>query len=686
MATLPAASSAVPAPAAPARAGWLRVALLALMLAAFARVAYDLGGKNLWWDESLSLQRAESPLRLLLPGTLMIKDGFSEQPTIDQHPFLLFLLQKGLIALAGNDESVLRFIPAAAAVLLVPALYTFGRALARRGVLPPAAAGWAALLAAFSPFLLWYGQEARPYTLWALLAVVSTYLLLISTEAEHRLRRRRAGYAVTLALFLATHFFAVFLLPVHAAMIYGALAAHNRRRAARGALGLLAAGAALGAFVGYRLIVQGGSGANFKPITLGILLPDLLNAFSMGLSVRITDVWWLDLLWGALLLAGVAWSLRSRAARRAGGWIVPACLVTPIVALMVVNSVQPVYMNARHLSLLIGPFLLLAGAGLAVINLRRTWPAPLLAAVLLAGYAYSTVNYFTLEEYAKDDFAGLGAYMAGRIMPGDAVIYYPAASWRIFDYYAPLERVRAAQAAGAPVAVYGMPLIGGDWDATFAALEEIARTHRRVWLLKSGTHPYADLEGRLEEWLHANLVNIRDVTFFSQSSLRAQLYLPESPAVEGEPPPVEQSAGTRFGDLVGLAGFDVGADAPGLPTPLTLYWRVDAPTDRRYKYLLQLVERSPDGSTNVLATVEREPYDGDVPTIYWQPGQTIREYVELPTQALEQPGGGELALALQVYDAETLEKLPVTDAGAGEAAPDGTTVLLRFPPLDTGAP
>ena len=184
------------------------------------------------------------------------------------------------------------------------------------------------------------------------------------------------------------------------------------------------------------------------------------------------------------------------------------------------------------------------------------------------------------------------------------------------------------------------------------------------------------------------MVNIRDLQFFSQSSLRSQLYLPGSPAIEGAPPTVEHTAGTRFGGLMQLEGFDVAPDAPGLPTPLTLYWRVDEATDRRYKYLLQLVERNPDGSMNVLATVEREPYDGDVPTIYWDADETIREYVELPTQELAAPADGDLYLALLVYDTETLEKLPVTDAGAGELAADGTTVLLRFPPLDgaTGAP
>ena len=52
-----AASTLAPAAPAPASAGglrayWPRALLLALTLAAFARVAYDLGGKSLWWDET----------------------------------------------------------------------------------------------------------------------------------------------------------------------------------------------------------------------------------------------------------------------------------------------------------------------------------------------------------------------------------------------------------------------------------------------------------------------------------------------------------------------------------------------------------------------------------------------------------------------------------------------------------
>jgi len=58
-------------------------------------------------------------------------------------------------------------------------------------------------------------------------------------------------------------------------------------------------------------------------------------------------------------------------------------------------------MNARHMSLIAGFYILLVGAGLSVIQNRMRsgqWVAAVLALVLLGGSAYSTFNY-----YADDD-------------------------------------------------------------------------------------------------------------------------------------------------------------------------------------------------------------------------------------------------------------------------------------------
>jgi hypothetical protein len=95
---------------------------------------------------------------------------------------------------------------------------------------------------------------------------------------------------------------------------------------------------------------------------------------------------------------------------------------------------------------------------------------------------------------------------------------------------------------------------------------------------------------------------------------------------------------------------------------------------------LTLEEVRPDGTTQVLALTEREPYDGAIPTIYWQPNQTIVEYSELPPPSSPyttwpHPQNAQEAaryrVNLQVYRADTLQKLPVTHAegvdGAGES-------------------
>jgi len=139
----------------------MRWALLILILFAFARLVWRLDAKNLWLDEGFSLQRAESSWPDLLRGILPIPDGVNTVRTIDQHPFGYFVALGLMVRLAGKSEFALRFPAVMASTLLVPACWALARRLARRSILPPATPTWAVLLAAISPFYLWYGQEVR---------------------------------------------------------------------------------------------------------------------------------------------------------------------------------------------------------------------------------------------------------------------------------------------------------------------------------------------------------------------------------------------------------------------------------------------------------------------------------------------------------------------------------------------
>ncbi|MEZ4580501.1 MAG: hypothetical protein R3A10_02390 [Caldilineaceae bacterium] len=182
---------------------------------------------------------------------------------------------------------------------------------------------------------------------------------------------------------------------------------------------------------------------------------------------------------------------------------------------------------------------MLLGAGLGVVTVRQRLAGVALALLLLAGVGVSTVNYFTLEEYDKDDFHRLGEYLDGRIMPGDLVILKPPFSWRHFAYYLPNADITDPQVRANGIDVYGMPLLLRSWDDSAALLDELTASHPRTWLLISGTHPYADLDGNVEAWFDQHMFQLDDVTYFSHSSLRSKLYLPAPPVLQTPPDQVE---------------------------------------------------------------------------------------------------------------------------------------------------
>lgn len=710
-----------------------RFALLLLILLAFARLAWGLDGKALWWDESLTLQRAESPWTALLRGTLWIDDGVHRAPTTDQHPPLYFVLAGALVRLAGTSEFVLRWPAVLAATLFVPALWALARHLVRRGVLPTRTPIWSALLASLSPFLLWYGQEARPYALWATLTVVSTHLLLRATSDQpfptkesrgkerHTVnnepvppleaRRLEEGflwfiYALSLLLLLATHYYAIFLLPVHALWIFLWLLPRRRALAVASAGGVLLAGGAIGFAVAQRILRDGGGG-NFASVSLPVLSRDLLNAFSLGLSVDVSRVFWLDLVFLAVALAGVAWALRSWRALRAGGWLALALVLVPVGMLLVVLRFYDAYMNARHMSLLAGGWLLLVGAGLAAIGHRQRFVAAALGTLLAGGMIASSVNYFTLERYDKGaEWAPLTEHLRTHLLPGDRVLLNPPYSWRIFDYYLPIDEL---ERQGASLEAIGVPQLrplgervvaAAGWPQTEAALAALADTPGRVWHVSLGDHPHMDPDDRVEAWLAAHFFELDRRQYRSGSSLHADLYTP-TPPVYSEPISIGremdgESLDIDFGGRMKLVATEV---APPLTTtsalPVTLAWQITerqgAQPDARIKYILRLEERLTDGTVRTLAQSEREPFGG-WPTIsmnLWRPTQTIVEQSALPLVAL--PGGpsadwatvdwANASLAVELYDASTLERLPVmhavhTTGGTKSLEVFDTTVLL----------
>jgi hypothetical protein len=369
---------------------------------------------------------------------------------------------------------------------------------------------------------------------------------------------------------------------------------------------------------------------------------------------------------------------------RAGGWLLPLGLLIPVVLILLANTIQSVYMNARHLSLLGGAMIVLVGGGMALLWQRQRWLTTGLAVVLTAGLLYSTMNYYTQPAFGKDDYSAMGRYLQANLLPNDVVLISPAWSWRIFTYYLPLDLIDRAAQRGAHTAHYGAPLLhDAPWPENEAFLKGLQHEYRRIWLARSGTHPYLDPDGAVPTWLRTNnAMRLTEEKFFSPTSfLDLELFLTKPPVYEGMEPPAMQPVDVHFGDLIRLVGYDIEAPLqPGYALPITLYWQVAERPTVNYKYILQLVQIADDGTSQVAAQTEIEPYYGQIPTTFWDPGKTIVEYTSLPPVELDRAAAAHYRLTLQLYDATSLEKLAVAtqDAATVTVAADGQQVILPF--------
>lgn len=129
---------------------------------------YHLDWQSLWLDEAATLWYSSSGYtgvwNYVLSG--------------EYNPPLYYWITTFMLNF-GNSEFILRFIPCIVGVLTIPAVYLLGREWRNETVGLVAAA-----LLAFSPFHIYYSQEARAYTLAVLFVVLMLYSYLRATKTK----------------------------------------------------------------------------------------------------------------------------------------------------------------------------------------------------------------------------------------------------------------------------------------------------------------------------------------------------------------------------------------------------------------------------------------------------------------------------------------------------------------------
>jgi 4-amino-4-deoxy-L-arabinose transferase-like glycosyltransferase len=168
--------------------------LISLTLVGAILRFYNLGYNSIWLDEASTLNFAIKSI----PDIWLATTAGEFNPP-------LFYWTEHIMLIFGNSEVVLRFIPALLGVLTIPLIYLVGKEFMDRNTGIIAAAAFA-----FSPFLVYYSQEARAYSMmlfFVTFAMVFYFRALKSNDLANW-----ALFGLLSALAFWTHFYALVII------------------------------------------------------------------------------------------------------------------------------------------------------------------------------------------------------------------------------------------------------------------------------------------------------------------------------------------------------------------------------------------------------------------------------------------------------------------------------------------
>jgi len=432
-----------------ARHHWLLVGLIGF---AFALRMMGLGSESLWRDEIDAIRFASQPLGSLL--RFFVVPG--------QNGPLYYLLLRPWLALAGRSEVALRFFSVAFGTLAIPLIYRLGRRL-----FPslPALALLAALLAAGSPYLVWYGQEGKMYTLVVALVLFSMdrYLAALERGGWHRWLL----YVVGTSVALYVHLLAALMVPAQA-LLFAFMDAETRRTRWKPWLASMAV-LTLPYLPLLRwqlpMILTPDSATGYPFVPLPEMLVSLLANYSLG--VLHGDLRWRVVLFvGLLLAAGLVW--QGRRSRLRSLAVLVCWLLVPVLGFFLITLVRPMF-TARYLIFVLPAYLLLLAAGGVAVGRLSRLLAGLWLVALLAASGLGVWNQARTP--VKADFRQATQYVASHQTPDDLILFQIPYGRHSFDYYYELAQQTAPPQPAEPVASGGfrafLPLVAGGGRAPY---------------------------------------------------------------------------------------------------------------------------------------------------------------------------------------------------------------------------
>ena len=655
---------------------WLLMVLVVLIASGLR--LFRIGSQSFWNDEGNSARLAERSIDLIIEGARG-----------DIHPPGYYLALHYWWAIFGESEPALRGFSALSGVALV--VFTFW--VARRLFADVIVGQLAAVLVAINPFLVYYGQEARMYSVLALLAMASTWALLVWWRQGAQSVRARPWPLALYALFavagLYTHYaFAFVMLAQGLTVGFWAL----NSRTSPNPLHRLSSWV-----VAYLALVV-------------LYLPWLPTAWrhvttwsspreTHGLPEALSEIWRLlnfgqtiptHVVTGGLIAAGALVFLSflppvdNRGSKTNGPsyrlrWGLLAMLILlPIGLILGFGLFRAAYQ--KFLLVAVPPLSILSARGFVggwrIANGIGVWGERdaavgyravmfFFAALFLFDTGRSLNNLYFDEAYARADYRAIAQRVEENARPGDAVLLNAPNQWEVFTYYHPDDSHVFPLARDRPL----------DVAVNEAELQQIVADHQRLFAIFWGDAE-SDPHRFIESWLESHTYKAGETWY---GDVRLAVYA--VPAEVADAPAARLDA--RFGTVIHLDGYTALPKAvePGDIVQLALFWRVAEPIPERYKVFVHLYNEA----GQLVAQTDSEPGATLRPTNTWVPGERItdRYGVLMPMDA----PAGVYTLTVGLYDlTDPTSRLTVTpDGGAiGDSLDlaEITVVTTRAPSVD----
>ena len=595
-----------------------RVAIIGIIILAFALRLYRLDHQSIWYDEGLSVYLAGQDIGNML----------AEISTAD-HPPLYFIVLHSWMKMAGRSEFSVRYLSLTWGVIAVALLFKLGERFVGRGV-----GFWAALLLSISPFHIWFSQETRMYTMAVTLSLASVYVFLkfLSTWKTKPLW----FCAVLNLLGLYTHFYFAFII-VFENLVF--LIWWLRGKAKRPfrywavtqlsiAIGFLPwAGFAVEEFMTCVTYWEGA-------LSLLAATKDTFTAFSVGRTMQGKAAELAT--WGFVVLAGAGvieplWEAKKGKASSAALGIVLLYLAVPIVALFAISYHRPKF-APRYLLVALPAFCLMIAIGLAKLASNCTpWVkgSRLLGIAALVGLlcslgfvsvasASSLANYYFEDKYSRPDFRSVAEYISSHAESKDAIILVGGHMLPAFTYY-----------YQDSLPIYPLPdhlVVSTKDPLDYRAAEQlnsIAQGRERLWLVL-WQNRIVDPTDVILDQLMSNCPRLEVGRNFHHEFAVLLFSVRDQPRFATGP---EHRYQVNFADQIQLLGYDLDSfqAEPGQILHLALYWEALQEMDRDYLVFTHLISQD----ERIYGQHDKIAGNDAYPTSYWKKGTVIRDKFEI---------------------------------------------------------